>query len=253
MLSEPTREKLERLKLHGMLLALKEQEASPDVASLDFQERLGLLVDREFVSRENKLLERRIREAKFRIKNACTEDVRCSPARGIEKPMLRNLASCQWVQKHLNILITGAAGSGKSYLACALGLKACLMGFSALYFRATRLFPTLAIARAEGNWEKFISKIEKTDLLLIDDWGHAALDEQEQKDLMEIIEDRYDNKSTIITSQHPIKNWHEMINVPTLADAIMDRIIHNSYKISLKADRSGREDKKQLVTNSEKE
>lgn len=233
MLTVPTLEKLRALKFHGMAKGFEEQLASSNSDSLNFEERLGLLVDQETIERENRGLQTRLRQAKFR-QRACMEDIDYRQSRGLDKSLIRSFSTCKWVKDHLNILITGPCGAGKSYLACAFGQRACLEGYKALYFRAPRLFPDLAVARGDGRYTKLMNTISKAQLLVIDDWGLSVLTEQERNDLLEILEDRHGIHSTIVASQLPVDRWHEIIGNPTLADAILDRLVHNAYKINLK-------------------
>jgi len=233
MLNIPTLEKLRKLKLYGMTRAFEDQIPSSEIASLSFEERLGLLVDREFTERENRRLRSRLRQARLR-QQACMEDIDYQAARGLDKSLMRSLAACQWVRDHLNILMTGPTGVGKSFIASALGHRACMEGFRVLSFRIPPLFQELGIARGDGRYGMLTKTIAKAQLLILDDWGLASLSDPEQRDLLEILEDRYENRSTIIVSQIPVDHWHEIIGNPTLADAILDRVVHNAYKITLK-------------------
>lgn len=235
MLSIPTEDKLRALKLHGMLKAFQEQRGQESVGQLSFEERLGLLVDRESTERDNRQLITRLRNARLR-QEACIENIDYAQHRGLDKSMMKALSTGQWIKDHLNVLITGPCGVGKSFIACALSHKACLMGYSALYVRAPRLFNDLAVARGDGRYTKLMKSLARTNLLIIDDWGLSTLTDEQRTDLLEILEDRYNNQSTIVTSQLPVKHWHETIGNPTLADAILDRLVHNAYSIELKLD-----------------
>jgi len=203
MLTHPTLEKLGAMKLHGMAKALQEQLASPGYTELSFEERFGLLVDREGTERENRRLTSRLKQARLR-QCACMEDIDYSHSRGLDKPLMKSLAACTWIKEHLNLLMSGPTGSGKSFLACALGHRACLQGFKVLYFRASRLFQSLALGRGEGTYSKLMNAMARTNLVILDDWGLSPLNEQEQRDFLEILEDRHGLHSTIIASQLPV-------------------------------------------------
>jgi DNA replication protein DnaC len=235
MLNQPTLEKLKTLKFHGMVRAWQEQLNSSDFDSLSFEERLGLLVDRELSERENRRLQTRLKTARLR-QQACLEDIDYQHPRGLDKSLILSLGTCRWIDDHLNILISGPTGAGKSFIACALAHRACLEGKKALYFRASRLFSDLALTKGDGRYSKLMSSIAKTDLLVIDDWGLSTLIAQERGDLLEIMEDRHGVCSTVIAAQLPVEHWHEVIGNPTLADAILDRLVHNAYKIKLKGE-----------------
>lgn len=235
MLTHPTLEKLRSLKLSGMVKALEEQAGIPDLKELSFEERLGLLVDREVTVRRNRKLQTLLKKAKLRL-NASIEDIDYRHPRDLDKSLVLSLASCQWVEEHNNILIIGPTGVGKSYLACALAQKACREGYRTLYFRLPRLLQELAMARGDGRYGKMLINLAKNDLLVIDDWGLTPLDDHGRRDILEILEDRHNIRSTIFTSQLPLNNWHEIIGDPTLADAILDRLVHNAYKINLKGE-----------------
>jgi len=234
MLTHPTLEKLRSLKLSGMANALEEQ-IQMDTKELNFEERLGLLVDREVTVRRNRKLQTLLKKAKLRL-NASIEDIDYRHPRGLDKSLILSLASCQWVKDHNNILITGPTGVGKSYLACALAQKACREGCRTLYFRLPRLLQELTMARGDGRYAKMLINLAKNDLLVIDDWGLVPLNDHGRRDILEILEDRHNIRSTIVTSQLPQNNWHEIIGDPTLADAILDRLVHNAYKINLKGE-----------------
>jgi DNA replication protein DnaC len=234
MLTEPTLEKLKALRLDAFARAWNEQHQDPALGALSFDERLALLVDAEWLERENRRLERALREARLKISAACIEDIDYPPRRELDRSLIRQLASCRWVQEHTNVLVTGPTGVGKTYLACALAQQACRKGFRVLYRRATRLFDELRLARADGSYGRLLARFARTDLLVLDDWGLAPLAEPERRDLLEILEDRYDVRSTLMTSQLPPAKWHEHLGDPTLADAICDRILHNAHRIALK-------------------
>ncbi len=235
---------MKQLKLSGMLKALAEQQQSSSYSKLSFEDRLGYLVDAEFLERGNKRLTTRLKTAKLKH-NACIANVEYGPNRNLDKKFILSLAQCQWIKEHKNILITGLTGVGKSYLACALAHKGCLDGHSAFYIRAPKLFSDLALARGDGRYPKLMAFLSKIDVLIIDDWGLSKLNEQERKDFLEITEDRYDVRSTIITSQIPVKQWHELIGNATFADATLDRLVHNSYRIVFDGSDSMRKNKKE--------
>ena len=235
MLIHPTTDKLQTLKLTGMVKALDEQHAMADIDELNFEARLGLLVDRELTDRENRRLSTRLKKARLRH-SCCIEDLDFRTPRGLDKALVLTLAACAWVTKGINILITGPTGVGKSYLACALGHKACLEGHSVLYRRLPRLFEELRLAKADGSYGKLMTTYAKTSLLVLDDWGLTPPTDSQRRDLLELLEDRHGLRSTIVTSQLPVNLWHEYLGDQTLADAILDRLVHNAYKINLKGD-----------------
>jgi len=216
-----------------MANALDQQQAKV-FEDLSFDERLGLLADQEITCRENLRLQSRLRKAKLR--GACFEDINFQKSRGLDKSLLAALASGNWIREHLNLLITGPCGVGKSFIAAALGHKACLLGFKVFYFRTSRLFEELALAHGDGTFSKRLTQIQNADLLILDDWGIQTFSDSQRRDLLEIFEDRYNQKSTLVTSQLPVDHWHQVIGNPTLADAILDRLVHNAYKINLKGD-----------------
>jgi DNA replication protein DnaC len=235
MLNHPTFEKLHILRLSGMYQALVEQMQTPDIAALSFEERLGLLVDRESTERENRRLTTRLRQAKLR-QTACIEDIDYRHPRGLDKTLMTRLTTCQWVRDRHNVLITGPTGIGKTWLACALGHKVCREGWTALYLRLPRFLQELPIAKGDGRYGKLLTTLAKTDLLILDDWGLAPLSDENRRDLLELLDDRYDRRATMVTSQLPVDHWHEALGEPTLADAILDRLVHNAYKIALQGE-----------------
>jgi DNA replication protein DnaC len=235
MLNHPTLEKLTELRLNGMKEALCEQQAMPDIEELDFEERLGLLVDRELTAREDRRLKTRLRTARLR-QQAAIEDLDYRHPRGLDKSLMRDLGSCQWIKQHLNLLITGPTGVGKTWISCALAHKACRQGYTAQYRRLSRLFDELSYAHADGRYPQLMKKLARTDVLLLDDWGLAKLTAPQRRHLLEVLDDRHNRRSTLITSQLPVEHWHKIIGDPTLADAILDRLVHNAYRITLKGE-----------------
>ncbi len=236
MLTEPTLDKLATLKLAGMARAWHAQQKDPDLHALAFDERFGLLVDAEWIERQNKRLTRALHEAKLRIPSACLEDVDTSARRDLDKRRVRELASCGWIAEHHNIVITGPTGAGKTYLACALAQQACRSGYRALYRRAPRLFDELTLARADGSYPRLLARLARTDVLVVDDWGLVPVAESERRDLLEIMEDRYGHHSTILASQLPVEKWHDQIGDPSLADAICDRLLHHAHRVVLQGE-----------------
>jgi DNA replication protein DnaC len=246
MLIHPTLDKLQTLKLAGMQRALIEQMDMPDHDALTFDERFGMLVDAEYTERENRRLKTRLKRA--RLRHAATiEDIDYRHPRGLDKSLMLSLAAGDWIRQRHNVIITGPTGAGKSYLACALGHKACRDGYRVLYFRASRLFQELAIARGNGHYQKLLRSLAHSQLLVLDDWGTAPLTDEQRRDLFEVMEDRYDAGSTLIAAQLPVKHWHETIGDPTLADAILDRLIHNAYTITLKGESMRKQRAKDLT------
>ena len=234
MLTEPTKERLLAMRLVAMAAAWLEQQKDPKISALSFDERFGLVVEAEHMARENRRLTRLLKDAQLRLPEACVEDVEVSSTRGLEKSQLSQLTSCSWVIEHINITVSGSTGVGKSYVGCALGQLACRRGFRVLYRRMPRLFEELSLAKADGSYARTLAKIARFDVLIIDDLGIGSLKEAQRHDLLEVLEDRYGRRSSIVTSQLPVAKWHEWIGDPTVADAIMDRLIHNSHKIALK-------------------
>jgi DNA replication protein DnaC len=234
MMAEPTIEKLHSLHLGAMAAAWTTQREDPKIHEIDFDSRFGMLVDAEHLSRDNKRLARALREAKLRIANACIEDVDYAPKRELERALVRQLGTGAWIGLHANVIITGATGTGKSYVACALAQQACRIGYRALYRRVPRLVEELALAHADGTYTRFLGRLAKIDVLVLDDWGLAPLREQERRDMLEIFDDRHGTRSAIFTSQLPVEKWHDYLADPTIADALLDRVVHNAHRIKLK-------------------
>lgn len=234
MLTAPTLEKLHALRLPAFATTWEAQHADPTIASLGFDERLALLVDAEWLARENKRLATALREAKLRLSQACVEDIDYAPRRELDRALLRQLATGRWIAEHHTVLITGATGTGKTYLACALAQQACRHGYRALYRRVPRLCEELTLAHADGSYLRLLARFARVDILVLDDWGLSTLRDQDRRDLLEILEDRTATRATIVTSQLPPSKWHEYLADPTLADAICDRLLHPAYRLMLK-------------------
>lgn len=232
MLLEQTLDRLNAMKLFGMAKALREWTEKARDKDISPADMMGFLTDAEWVYRENRKLQLRLTAARFKMQ-ACVEDIDFGHARGLAKSVVMELASSRWVQQHQNVILTGHTGLGKSYLACALGQKACRDGFSVIYRRATRLFDELALARADGTYSHLLKRFGKANVMVLDDFGLEPMTAQQRKDLLEILDDRYNLNSTIITSQLEPKEWHAVIGDPTLADAICDRLVHNAHRIKL--------------------
>lgn len=233
MLIHPTIDNMRALKLFAMVHALETQMEMKDFEEMNFTDRLGLLVDAELIARENKRLQSRLQNAKLRL-SACIEDLDVKAARGLDRSVITALATSDWLKHHQNIIITGPCGAGKTYVACALAHKACRDGYTVSYARAPRLFEDLTLAKGDGRYHKIMTSLTKKDLIIIDDFALAPLTDEQRRDLLEIVEDRYDRRSTLMISQIPIDHWHDIIGDPTIADAILDRLIHNAHKLSLK-------------------
>ena len=236
MLSNPTLDQLRVLKLDGMARALEEQRTQPACQDLTFEDRLAMLVDRERHWRDGRRLDRLLRVAKLKHTEACLEDIHYSAGRGLDKRLVATLSGGDWIRQAQSLLITGPTGAGKTWLGCALAQHACRQGFAALYQRVPRLTEALRIAHADGSFGKLLAQLARIDVLILDDWGMTPLDQAARHDLLEVIDDRSISKSTIITSQLPIDHWHAWLNDPTVADAILDRLVHRSHRIALKGE-----------------
>ena len=230
MLHEPTKTKLYAMKLNGMAEAYDEQRAQPRSAELSFDERFGLLVERQWLWKENRALTTRLAQARLK-QPACIEDLDFTAARGLKRALVEQLTSCDWVQHHQNVIITGPTGCGKTFVACALAHKACREAYRVLYFYGPKLFRSLSSAHADGSLTALLKKIAKAQVLVVDDWGLAKIDEQQCREFLEILDDRHGHGATLITSQFPVAQWHEVIADPTVADAILDRLVHHAYRL----------------------
>lgn len=233
MLIEQTLSLLQSLRLTGMAAALEEQRGVPDIAQLSFDDRFALLLEREQATRADRRLTRLLQLARFRV-NACVEDINFRAKRGLDRALLLRLAGGEWIRTHQVVLLVGPTGTGKTWLACALGLSACRQGHSVRYLRLPRLLgEDLVRARADGSYGKLLQQLGKTDLLILDDWGLAPLGDRERRDLLEIVEDRVDRRATLVTSQLPVEHWHELVGDATFGDAILDRLVHHAHRITL--------------------
>ena len=250
MLAHPTQERLTALGLTGMARALDDQRRQPDIAALSFEERLALLVDREAMERDNKRLVARLRFAALR-QEAIVEDVDLRAARGLDRPPFQRLATGDWIDRKQNLLVIGPPGVGKSWIACALGHKACRDNRSVAYHRVPRLLEALALARGDGRHGRLLKGLGRVQLLILDDWGLAPLTGEQRRDLLEIMDDRHERGSTIVTSQVPVDHWHEVIGDPTIADAVLDRLVHNAHRLTLKGESLRRRAAKALMLDAE--
>jgi DNA replication protein DnaC len=249
MLIEQTIDKMRALKLSGMARALETQLDVKESRELSFEDRLAMLIDAEALEKDNSKTASRIRSANFRLA-ACMEDLKVKTSRGLDKSTITAFAICDWVRDKSNLAITGATGAGKTYLACALGHQACRQGFTVIYHRATTLFDDLVLAKADGRYKQILSSIASKKLFILDDFGLEKLTAENRRDMLEIMEQRYERASTIITSQLEVEHWHQVIGDPTLADAILDRFVHNSHELKVKGEKGESMRKKQESTQN---
>jgi DNA replication protein DnaC len=235
MLNQPTIEKLHAMKLYGMADAFRAHLETPDTTQLAFEERFGMLVDQQWLWKENRALARRLQSARLKERGVI-EDIDYQHPRGLDRKLMRTLAGSEWVRQHQNVLLIGATGLGKTWLGCALAHKACRDGFSVMHKRMTELFRDLAVAHADGSIGRVLLKLSRIDVLLLDDFAMAPLKDNERRDFLEICDDRYQRRSLILTSQMPVAHWHEQIGDPSIADSILDRVVHSAYRIELQGE-----------------
>jgi DNA replication protein DnaC len=229
-------DKLHAMRLFGFAQALEEQMNNASYNALDFEARISMLIDKELSCRDSRRLTMLLRRARLRYPQACMEEVDFRARRGLDRQHVLGLAQNDWIKKHRNIIITGPTGVGKTYLACALGVHACRDGISCLYLRMPRLLEDLKLAHADGSFVKLLGRISRTQVLIVDDWGLAPLSDSQRRDFLEIVEDRHNVRSTVISTQYPVSKWHTIIDDPTIADAVCDRLVHNAYKLNLKGE-----------------
>lgn len=236
MLTNPTLDQMQVLGLAGMAAAYRQLAEQDNTTELSRDEWLGLMLDREMASRADRRLTNRLAAAKLRFADACIENIDFAARRGLDKRNALQLAQGEWLKAHENLIITGQTGTGKTWLACAFARQAARLDHSVLYLRVPRLFESLAMARLDGRFPRLVDKLARVQLMVLDDWGTHSLTDQQRLDLLEIFEERYRRKSTLITAQLPVVKWHEMIGEPTIADAILDRIVHNAHRITLEGE-----------------
>jgi DNA replication protein DnaC len=251
MLTHPMLDQMQTLGLAGMAAAFRQLAEQDKAADLSREEWLGLMLDREVAMRADKRLTNRLIAAKLRFCDACIEDVDFAARRGLDRRNTLQLAQGAWLKSHENLIVTGQTGTGKTWLACAFGRQAARLDHSVLYLRLPRLFEDLAMARLDGRFPRLVDKLARVQLLILDDWGTHSLNDQQRHDLLEIFEERYKRKSTLITAQLPVAKWHEMIAEPTIADAILDRIVHNAHRISLEGDSLRKRKSNKLLTETQ--
>jgi DNA replication protein DnaC len=236
MLTHPTLTQLDQLGLAGMAKAFKELQDNPEAKALDHAEWLGLLLDREVTQRKDRRLKTRLRAAKLRFAQACVEDLDLGPARGLDRRLMAELSACNWIREHHNLILTGPCGTGKTWLGCALGQQAARSELTVLYHRIPRLFADLALAHGDGRYPRLFRALCRVDLLILDDWGPEPMNASQRRDILEIVEERYGRGAILITSQIPVAQWFDVVGEPTLADAILDRLVHNAHKIELRGE-----------------
>ena len=251
MLTHPTLEQMQALGLAGMAVAYRQLAEQDDTAALSRDEWLGLMLDRELATRADKRLTNRLAAAKLRFVDACIEDIDFAARRGLDRRNTLQLAQGAWLKAHENLIVTGQTGTGKTWIACAFGRQAARLDHSVLYLRVPRLFEDLAMARLDGRFPRLVDKLARVQLLILDDWGTHSLNDQQRLDLLEIFEERYRRKSTLITAQLPVAQWHDMIGEPTIADAILDRIVHNAHRIGLEGDSLRKRKSVPLLTDTQ--
>ena len=236
MLNQPTFDKLCAMRLRGLAEALQQKMQQPDIHRLSFEERLALLIDRQWDWRENRAVERRLRSARL-LGTACVEDIDYRTPRGLDRAVMRSLTQqSAWVQAHQNLFLIGPTGIGKTWLARAIGHKACRDGYTALFVKASELFRDLAASRADGSHSKHLYQLSRVDVLIVDDWAMAPMTEAERRDFLEICDSRYQARSVLLTSQVPVASWHAQIGDPTIADSILDRLVHNAHRVELQGE-----------------
>jgi DNA replication protein DnaC len=232
MLNQPTLDKLNTMKLFGMASAFRSQLETTESGNLNFEERFAMLVDQQWLWKENRALDRRLRAARLK-ERGLMEDINYQHPRGLDRKLIRTLANSEWVKQHQNLLLIGPTGIGKSWLACALAQKACRDGYTILHKRSAELFREFSVAHADGSFGRLLMRLSRIDILLLDDFAMAPLKDAERRDFLELCDERYQRRSTILTSQMPVAHWHEQIGDPTLADSILDRLVHNAYRLEL--------------------
>lgn len=251
MLTHPTLDQMIALGLSGMATAYRELSDQPQGNDLSRDEWLGLMLDREIAVRADKRLTNRLVTAKLRFPDACIENIDFAATRGLDRRQILSLAQGAWLKAHEHLILTGQTGTGKTWLACAIGRQAARLDYSVLYVRMPRLFEDLALARLDGRFPRLVDKLARVQLLILDDWGTHALTDQQRRELLEIFEERYRRKSTLTTAQLPVAQWHEMIGEPTIADAILDRIVHNAHRIALEGDSMRKPKSRLLLTTTQ--